>query len=135
MEIVNTGDVLLFSSNTVTGFILRTATSSMWNHLGIAVRVRITPEGTPEVTCSLQDTLCVLELNAVSRFDLLTGELNSGMTLSKFQDLSGGYNHIVVRKLREPFRNHPRFLPLINDFIKKYREYVFADRAAPFLGV
>ncbi len=35
---VKTGDVILFSGNTPTGFLLRTFVSSEWNHSGIAVR-------------------------------------------------------------------------------------------------
>ena len=71
---IKTGDVLLFSNNSPTGILMRTVTSTDWNHGGIAVRLLRKPNGKITVTTDETGDLTVFEINTFPRFDLFSGK-------------------------------------------------------------
>src|ERR1700722_17457012 len=66
---IKTGDVLLFSSNSATGFLLRTLSNSQWNHVGVAIRLIPPEDDTQEYKISLDEEgkLYILETNTHHR--------------------------------------------------------------------
>ncbi len=135
---VRTGDILLFSNNTSTGFMLRTSTGSLWNHAGIAVRLLPECMGALDISnrISLDDNgeLYILEINTGQRRDGLTGEHVKGAALSPWIYAANMYNLIAVRQLRNEHRTHEIRKRTI-DFANKHRGTVFAKGIMPFIGV
>jgi len=127
---LRTGDVILCSNNTATGFLLRSATSSAWNHAGIAVRLG----GDGCLTADDSGELYVLELNADKRFDILSGEIMAGMSLTQWEWAQHRYNSVVKRPLRAEHRTSS-FLRRAERFIKRHHGASFSASFTPFLGV
>src|SRR3990170_2418898 len=71
---IKTGDVILFSGNSPTGFLLRTFVSSEWNHTGIAVRFVTDENGEKAISLTEEGELYVLETNTWTRQDAITGQ-------------------------------------------------------------
>lgn len=133
MDAVKTGDILLFSSNTPTGFLLRTAISSDWNHIGIAVRY-VLKNGTPEIVEGITGTLCVFETNACERYDHFIGKDIIGAGFSSMDHIIHKYNRIDARIIRpEVIPEH--FATRLARFTKKYRGSRFPSSSKPFLSV
>lgn len=128
MDGVRTGDLLLFSSNTPTGFLLRTFTSSQWNHVGVAVRMK-------EGKVSRDDgKLYVLEINTLPREDAVTHEMTIGAGYSDMDWVQERYNVVAVRRLREIFRT-ANLEKSAEEFAAKYRGYRFTSTKGPFVSV
>lgn len=130
MDSVLTGDVLLFTSNTATGFLLRTATSSVWNHVGIAIR--LLPD--KRVSGGSDGELYVLELNSGKRYDVLTDTSMDGMTLTEIKWVIPRYNAIAVRRLSSSYRTS-KMLSLTASFISKNHGISFSQGLLPFISV
>lgn len=130
MNSVKTGDILLFQSNTPTAFILRTFTSSHWNHAGAAVRIKT------DGTVSLDETglLFVLELNSGKRYDIISQTEMTGLTLTGIQYVVGKYNTISVRRMRDHLRT-VEFGAAVAKFITKHHGHDFSDSFLPFISV
>lgn len=132
IDSIKTGDVFLFSSNTPTATILRVFTGSLYNHVGIAIRLdrqkNIVLDASPD------STLYVLEINTMARDDILTGRKMHGMTLSDFEWVQIRYNQVAVRRLDDSLRK-PSMIPLIWEFIRKYHGYEFVKGFLPFIAV
>lgn len=134
MEQVKTGDILLFSSNSPTGFLLRTFTSSVWNHVGIAVRYILDKSGRCKIVEGREGKLCVLETNACKRYDPFLNEEVVGVGFSSFEYIKEKYNRIDVRMINDDIiPNH--FPTKLTKFAKKYRGLRFPNRLSPFLSV
>lgn len=133
MHTVKTGDVLLFSGNTPTGFMLRTFTSSEWNHSGIAVRFSC--DGDHKVI-SLTDEgeLYILETNTGLRNDDIFGHKVVGAGFSRLNWVLPKYNRIAVRRLHAMFRT-PELATLTLEFSNRYRGNRFPSSNLPFIGV
>ena len=127
---VLTGDIILVSNNTSTGFLLRTATSSMYNHAGVAIRIN----DKKEIVLDNSGKLCILEINTEGRYDCLRDEYVKGSAVSDAKWCFKRYNIVMVRKLKPIFRNNE----LINrtyDFINKYQGWKFTKSFIPFISV
>lgn len=137
---IKTGDVLLFSGNTPTGFLLRTFVSSEWNHSGIAVRFLTIPDETnPGLTKKVislteEGDLYILETNTGIRKDDIYGFNVIGAGFSQADWVFHKYNKIAVRRLHNIFRT-PELADLTNDFAIKYRGNRFPSSSLPFIGV
>ncbi|CAH6418990.1 Hypothetical protein HVR_LOCUS176 [uncultured virus] len=137
---IKTGDVLLFSNNSPTGFLLRTFVSSVWNHSGIAVRFIISPDPTApdglkkEVSLNEEGELYILETNTGMRKDDISGINMLGAGFSKVDWVFNKYNRIAVRRLHDVFRT-PQFAELTLDFYNKNKGSRFPSSSLPFLGV
>lgn len=130
MEKVRTGDVLLFSSNTATGFLLKTFTSSKWNHVGAAVRLG--RDG--RISLNYEGRLYILELNSGRRYDVISDSLLAGLTLTEAEWVVGRYNLIAMRKLKGEFRNKT-LTDRIGEFLDKHHGTAFSPSFLPFIGV
>jgi len=134
-RIVKTGDILLFSGNTPTGFLLRTFVSSEWNHSGIAVRFTTDPI-TSEKSISLSDSgdLYILETNTGTRTDDIFGYDIVGAGFSRADWVFEKYNRVAVRHLHDIFRTK-HLADLTLSFANKYRGRPFPTTTLPFIGV
>jgi|SRR5579871_2395384 len=130
MDDLHTGDLLLFSNNSSTGFLLKTFTSSIWNHSGVAVR--LLPSG--KISFTNEGELYILEVNTVERFDIISNEVIKGVTISEFEWVARSYNLIAYRKLQRKLIT-PKFANKVAQFIKKYHKRSFPGSSAVFIGV
>lgn len=129
-ELARTGDIVLHSNNTSTGFLLRAATSSMYNHASIALRVN--EEG--KLVLDNSGKLYLLEINTDNRYDPLLGEYCTGMGVSEAEWCFARYNTNMIRKLHDRFRNE-KLLKLTEKFILTYRGWQFTKSFLPFISV
>jgi len=132
---IKTGDVLLFSGNTPTGFLLKTFVSSQWNHSGIAVRFKIDPTTSKQII-SLNDEgeLYILETNSGIRKDDIFGYNIIGAGFSRSEWVFQKYNKVAVRRLHDIFRTSDLSDQTL-DFAMKFRGHKFPSSSLPFLGV
>lgn len=137
-DLIKTGDTIVFSSNTPTGFLLRTFVSSQWNHNGIAVRFIDRPDGhggiRKEISLTNEGVLYVFETNTGVRVDDIIGMEMVGAAFSRADWLFKNYNKIAVRRLHEKFRN-PELARLTLEFTEQNRGRRFPSHQLPFLSV
>ena len=126
---IRSGDVLLCSNNTATGFLLKSATSSAYNHSAIAIRLH-----NDEVSITDEGDLYLLELNQDKRFDILSGKAATGMTLTQWEWAMGRYNLMMCRRLRDEYRDSI-FAVRAKSFITEHHGASFSQGLSPFLGV
>lgn len=137
---VKTGDVMLFSCNSPTGFLLRTFVSSQWNHSGIAVRFINIPDTTSEkgfrreISLTEEGDLYILETNTAIRRDDIYEINTGGVGFSKASWVFKKYNKIAVRRLHNIFRTQ-QLAKLTMDFADKYRGRKFPNNKLQFIGV
>jgi hypothetical protein len=131
---IRTGDTLLCGNNTATGFTLKFATSSKWNHAGIAICFKSSdiaeyiswPPGEDEI-------LCIMEINSDMRYDYLLHRETSGFGISPFSRIKERYNYINVNHIQDKYA--PLIVKNTLSFISLYRESQFSSGIKPFLGV
>lgn len=119
---IRTGDVLLFSSNTSTGFLTKLFTSSIWNHVGIAIRIR----DDKTISITNEGTLYVLEINTWPRLDAVSGKEEVGAAYSDYDWVCKRYNTVAVRKLREKYRSSS-LITSIPSFKKRHGNVTFTS--------
>jgi hypothetical protein len=129
MESIRTGDVILFSGNTPTSFLLRTFVSSEWNHAGIAVRFH-----NKHISLTEQGTLYILETNSSTRWDEIVQQDIVGAGFTRADIVFNKYNKIAVRRLHEVFRTQ-ELITLTEQFMEQYRGNRFPSTFLPFIGV
>jgi len=126
---LRTGDALLFCSNTPTGFLLKTSTSSLWNHSGIAVRFN---EG--KISFDEKGILYILETNLGVRYDPVLGAERNGAGFSECDYVFRKYNRIAVRSLHTCWRNN-HLAKKTMEFVEKYGSVPFPKTLSPFLSI
>lgn len=132
METIRLGDILLFSNNTANAFLIKTTTSSIWNHVGIAIRYKITDQG-KLIFCD-DGELCVLETNACSRYDPITKRTVPGVGFSTISYVTKKYNRIDVRRVNQKCRPDD-YHQKLRKFVDKYYQVKFPDKVMPFISV
>jgi hypothetical protein len=130
---VKTGDVLLFSGNSPTGFLLRTFVSTEWNHSGIAVRLK-TIDGRKVVSLTEEGELYIYETNTGARQDDVSQTKVVGAGFSRLSWVLAKYNKIAVRRLRDVFRTED-LARLTMEFSEQKRGHKFPSGSGPFLSV
>lgn len=136
-DTIRTGDVLLFSNNTPTGFLLRTFVSSEWNHSGIAVRFKeINQNGIPKkvISLTMEGELYILETNTGNRKDDIFNVDIIGAGFSRASMIFNKYNRVAVRRLHDVFRT-PEFAQRTLEFAHKNRGSRFPSSSLPFISV
>ena len=146
-DLIKTGDVLLFSGNTPTGFLLKTFVSSDWNHSGIAIRFTKNistkrPNGEIEndtvnnykISLTEEGELYILETNTGSRKDDIYGDIIVGAGFSHADYVFRKYNHVSVRSLHPIFRTQ-ELADLTIKFSTLHRGNEFPSSTLPFLSV
>ena len=138
---IKTGDVLLFSNNTPTGFLLRTFTSSQWNHSGIAIRLIKREDPTQPfpwnhwtISLTSEGELFVLETNTGAREDRVYQRHVVGAGFSSGDWVFRKYNNILHRALRDCFRT-PALIKAIQKFCEGNYGNRFPSSSLPFLAV
>lgn len=126
-----TGDLLLFSGNTPTGFLLRTFTSSIWNHVGIAIRYDFDKKS---ITLNNTGTLLVFETNSGCRYDPVFNSLSYGASYSNLSLVLKNCNKVAIRRLKSLYRTE-YFRDQIISFTSKYKGKLFPETSTAFLSV
>lgn len=127
---IKTGDVLLFSGNTPTGFMLRTFTSSVWNHVGIVVRFN----SDKNITLDNSGDIYVLETNTGVRKDHLSNKMIRGVGYSKLEYSIKNYNKVSVRRLKDKYRTN-KLIDLTHEFYNNNIKIEFPNESIPFINV
>lgn len=144
-DTIKTGDVVIFSGNTPTGFLLRTFGSTEWNHSGIAVRFKKksdlqaeqdteVPSVRREISLTEEGELYILETNTGIRMDDIFGVNVVGAAFSRAEWAFHRYNKIAVRRLHDIFRT-PLLAERTLDFYYKNRGSKFPSSSLPFIGI
>jgi hypothetical protein len=129
IDTVKTGDALLFSGNSPTGFLLKTFISSRWNHSGIAVRflngkISLTEEG----------DLYVFETNTEKRYDPIRKKYVVGAAYSQLDYVLKKYTAVVCRPLKNILRTK-NLARRTEKFADKYLGIPFPKSSTPFISV
>ncbi len=127
---IRTGDVLLFSGNTTTAFLIKFFSSSNYNHMGIAIRL----DKNDKVTNEQSGTLYVLEINAIERYDVLRNKYVKGIALTCYDDLISNYNDIHVRHINVIYVNK-KFCKKAQKFIEQHQDIGYSSTLGPIIGV
>lgn len=125
-----TGDALFFSSNSSTGFVIKTVTSSHWNHSGVAVR--LTKDG--KVSLTDEGDLYVLEINTSNRWDPVHHVNKIGSGYTNLETILHKYNMIGMRRLKEKYRR-PELAELTTRFHDRYVGYILSGNVESLLTV
>lgn len=130
---LQTGDLLFFSSNTPTAFLLKTFTSSQWCHVGVAIRMS---EGSTAQSgyCITDEKIYVLETNSVPRLDADGISQIAGVALSDMKQLEKRYNHIGIRHLNLTEAQRVLLEERTSLFIDTFYGVPFPDSPIPFLS-
>ena len=131
---LKTGDAILFSGNTGTGFLLRTFVSMDWNHSGIAVRFITLPDNSKEVSLTTEGELYIFETNSGARFDSIQMETLKGAAFSPSEWVFSKYNRAIVRRLHDSFRTKELAISTMN-FAIKSKGIPFPNSSLPFLSI
>lgn len=136
MSLIRTGDIILCSSNNTASFCIRTFTSSIYNHAGIAIRVITNPLNGKFQKISLNDDgeLCVLEISLNKRVDQITNNTVKGIGVSTLLSLKNKYDIMAFRSLRDEYRTDDLLLSTMN-FMNFSRGKVFPNEILPFLEI
>jgi len=132
-DTIKTGDAVLFSGNTPTGFFLRTFVSSEWNHSGIAVRF-VNEGSRKKISLTTEGELYILETNTGIRHDDIYDDEILGAGFSRADFAFKRYNKIAVRRLHDVFRTE-QLARLTLEFMDKFRGNKFPSTSLPFLSV
>lgn len=128
INIVKTGDLLLFSSNKITSSVVKLSLSTRYNHVGIAIRIKnrkiVTSGG----------NLYVLESNSKQRYDELSKCYVKGVALIKIEDLYQDYDIITVRHLNRTIIPS-NFKKRTYNFIQRYKKMIYTNDIKSVLGV
>tara|TARA_R100000750_G_scaffold62756_1_gene57831 strand:+ start:245 stop:949 length:705 start_codon:yes stop_codon:yes gene_type:complete len=127
---IRTGDVLLFSGSTTTAFLIKFFSSSKYNHMGIAVRL----DENKRVTLSHTGKLHVLEINAISRYNVMTDKYTKGLALTDYDDIIKNYNDIYVRHMDRAYVRK-NFCQKIEIFLKEHANVNYSSTLGPIIGV
>lgn len=130
---LKTGDAIICSGSTPTGFLLKTFTSSEWTHIGLAVRF-IYINNIPTISLTTEGELFIYETNTMSRYDKISRREITGAAFTDVTWFFNNYNYVNVRKLRDVFRT-PRFAELTHEFTVDNLGKTFPSGGLPFIGV
>lgn len=119
---INTGDVILFSSNIPSNFIVKFFSSSEWSHIGIAVRI----DDDGVINANTDSKLYVLEINTKTCYDPILKEEDGGLYFNKACNIFPFYPKIYVRKLKEKYRTQ-KFIESVIMFAHKYKKNKFPE--------
>lgn len=111
---VKSGDTLFFSNNTATGFILKTGTSSLWNHVGIAIRI----DNDNKISTDNTGKLYVFDINSGTRYDPIFKKEINGASYVNIEVMMKKYNIISYRSIIDEFRKSVYFRDRVENFIK-----------------
>lgn len=129
-----TGDVLLFSSNNASGLTLKLLTSSNFNHVGIAIRVQDGKIVDELENTKVKGTLCILELNAVPRYDVISKKVVEGLAITNWDWVTRNYNAVWHRCLKEEVRPK-NIAEKTTEFYHRWFGSKFAASVKTFMGV
>ena len=102
----------------------------MWNHSGIAVRIK--DDGS--ISRTEDGRLYILEINTWARKDAITGEMVIGAGYSDFNWMKERYNIVAIRPMKDKYRTD-EFIAKISDFINRHRGLPFTTDLGPFFSV
>jgi hypothetical protein len=132
---IKTGDTLFFSNNTATAFILKSGTSSLWNHVGLAIRVKsIQSDGKFTISTNNEGKLYVFDINSGSRYDPIFKERIEGASFVTMAKMMRKYNIIAYRSIIDSFRHEPKFEEKVISYITTNLGCKFTSGLRAFIG-
>jgi len=129
---IYTGDILLYHSNAVNSNIQRLFTDSMWNHVGVAVRLS-DPNDYMSVIQGKNGFLCSMDFINTVTPDVITRTITSGLNLIPIAIMKSRYARIAVRPLKEEYRDY-YIVTKILDHIEKFKKDKFVTNPITMLG-
>jgi len=129
MDNIKTGDALLFSGNSPTGFLLKTFISSRWNHSGIAVRFK---DG--KISLTEEGELYIFETNTENRYDPIRKTYLVGAAYSELNYVLKKYTAVSCRPLKNSLRTK-KLAKLTEKFANRYKSIPFPKNSVPFISV
>ncbi len=129
---IYTGDILLYQSNTPSSSIQRLFTDSMWNHIGIAVRLS-DPNDYNSVVSGSEGFLCSLDFIDTNTLDVITRSITTGMALIPLGIMRSRYSRIAVRHLKVEYRDYYIINKILNH-IDKFKSDKFVTSTLTILG-
>jgi hypothetical protein len=132
---VQTGDVLIFSGNTASAFLVKMFTSSEYNHVGVGIwldsnnRISFFEEDKEE-----NYELYVMEINVFERYDILTKKCVKGFALTRFSDLVKFYNRVNVRNVDPKYRPK-KYHKKVKKFIQEHMGVQYCSNLGPIMSV
>jgi hypothetical protein len=132
---VKTGDTLFFSNNTATAFILKSGTSSLWNHVGLAIRIKdIKSDGTFTISTDNEGKLYVFDINSGSRYDPIFKKKIEGASFVTMEKMMRKYNIIAYRSIIDTFLHQPGFVDRVLTYITTNLGCKFTSGLRAFIG-
>jgi hypothetical protein len=122
---IKSGDVVLFSGSLLTATALKWGTGSRWNHAGIGVWIE---NGIPTID---RGQLFIFEINTTPRYDVISGEYQTGIGFTDLDTTLEIYNTIAVRTMEDLYR--PQFVKNILDFYYCNRGLQFNSNTMKFI--
>lgn len=122
---IKSGDVVLFSGNLLTATMLKWGTGSRWNHAGIGIWL---DDGVPTIDTG---RLYIFEINTTPRYDVVSGEVQTGIGFTNIDTTLEIYNTIGVRSMDDSYR--PQFIARILDFYHENRILQFNSNTMKFI--
>lgn len=116
---INTGDVILTSDVSLDGYIVHLFLSAVWNHVGIAIRIK-----NGKVTKDLDGDLHVFEISPMSRQCPIWGDMITGCGFTLLSKLTKYYDKVSVRKMNSKY--------LTSEFCYKANEFITETRGKKF---
>jgi len=120
-----TGDILLYQSNSPSSNIQRLCTKSMWNHVGIAVRLS-DPNDYTSVVSGNVGFLCSLDFVNVPTLDVVSRSKNTGLALVPIGLMKVKYSSIAVRPLIKKYSGY-YIVEKILEHIENHKNDSFAS--------
>lgn len=115
LHTIRTGDVILTSDVSLTGYIVHLFLSATWNHVGIAIRMK---DG--KVTMDQDGDLHVFEISPRTRECPVWGGMIKGCGFTKLSSLMHYYDRVAVRRLGKKY--------LTQDFCDRATEFILRER-------
>src|SRR5579884_2845756 len=126
-EDIHTGDLLLCSSDSPVGLVIRFFTVSDWTHVAIAIRI----DKNGKVSLNEGD-LYVYEMMAsvVKNPD----GTQTSVSIKPFEEFKKSYTTITVRPIKDSLRTE-QFRKNIVNFIPKHRNYTWSRRIMALFSI
>ena len=129
---IYTGDILLYQSNLPSASVQRLFTKSMWNHVGIAVRLN-DPNDYNTVISGNKGFLCSMDFINAMTPDVITRTLSTGLVIIPISVMRLRYSRIAVRPLLDKYRDYYIISKILNH-IEKYKHDKFVTNPLTMLG-
>jgi len=129
---IYTGDLLLYQSNEPSSIMQRLFTKSMWNHVGIAVRLK-DPNDYTSIISGNEGFLCTMDFINIITPDVITRTMTDGFIIVPLGVMRIRYSRIAVRPILEKYRDY-YIVSKILHHVEKFKQDKFVTNPLTILG-